>query len=140
MINMKEIIAFLGQSPAFHVGTVDENNIPRVRPFSLVFEWEGKLTFGTNTDKKVYKQLQNNSYVEISSFSPVTGEWMRISGKVKLFQNVEANKRIFEVMPELKKMYESELNPVMVCFSIEKGQAAYYSFTSMNEPYKVLEL
>lgn len=137
---MKEIIDFLGQSPAFYVGTVDRNDQPRVRPFSLVFEWEGKLTFGTSTEKNVYAQLKNNPNIEICSFSPASGQWMRITGKVKIFRSIEANRRIFEVMPDLKKLYGSEDNPNLICFSIDKGVAATYGFESMNRPVKIKEL
>ena len=137
---MKEILDFLTASPAFYVGTTDENNHPKVRPFSLVFEWNGKITFGTNETKKIHQQLRNNPFVEICSFNHHTGEWMRISGKVELFKNIDANRRIFEVMPALKDLYESENNPIIVCFSFIEGEASIYNFNSMNEPYKVIKL
>lgn len=127
---MKEILDFLAASPAFHVATVDENNHPRVRPFSFAMEWEGRLTFVTNTEKKVYRQLAANPRVEICSFNHQTGEWMRISGRVELFRSVEANRKVYEVMPSLKDIYKDEHNPVLACFSIVEGEAATYSFTS----------
>lgn len=138
---MKDILDFLAASPAFHVGTVDADNKPRVRPFSLVFEWNGRLTFGTNDTKPVYEQLMANPYVEISSFDHNNGEWMRISGRVEIFRDKGAFRRIFEVMPALKAMYGDENNPVMVCFSIVEGQAAVYSFASgTSDPICVTEL
>lgn len=131
---MIDILNFLAISPAFHIATIDENNLPKVRPFSFVMEWNGKLTFVTNTTKSIYKQLVKKPYIEISSFASSTGEWMRIHGSVKFTNDIEAIKKVFEVMPELKKIYQSENNPTIICFYIDKGEAAKYSFTSMNEP------
>lgn len=127
---MEKIIEFLRSVPTFYVATVDENNRPRVRPFSLVYEWEGKLSLGTNETKDVYRQLEKNPFVEICAFKPETGEWLRISGKVRLFKSVEANRRIFETMPSLKDLYGDENNPVMVVVSMVQGQADFYSFGS----------
>lgn len=136
---MKEILDFLAKNPAFFIATIDEKNQPRVRPFGLVMEWNNKLTFGTSTEKNVYKQLQKNPSVEICSFSPTTGEWMRISGKVAFTNDISAKKKVFEVMPDLKKIYQSEENPTLACFYIEEGEAAIYSFASMNAPTKVIK-
>lgn len=138
---MKKIIEFLRSVPTFYVATVDENNQPRVRPFSLVYEWEGKLSLGTNETKKVYRQLERNPYMEICAFNPETGEWMRVSGKVKLFKSVEANRKIFETMPSLKEMYGDENNPVMVIVSLMEGQADTYSFASgLSDPIETIKL
>jgi Uncharacterized conserved protein len=137
---MTEILDFLSQSPAFYVATVDENNNPRVRPFSFVMEWEGKLTFVTNTQKKIYQQLGQHPYIEICSFSPEKGEWMRISGSVLIFKSKVANAKVLEIMPQLKNIYQSEDNPTLVCFSIIKGEAALYNFAEMNNPVKVIGL
>ncbi|MDR1976659.1 MAG: pyridoxamine 5'-phosphate oxidase family protein [Campylobacteraceae bacterium] len=136
---MEEILEFLTKSPAFYVGTVDGEGKPRVRAFNFVMEWEGKLTFVTNITKKVYKQLENNPYVEICAFVPPI-EWVRISGKVKLFQSIEANKKVFEVMPSLRDIYTDENNPILACFFLEEAQADFYSFEAGQEPYKSIQL
>ena len=136
---MEKIIDFLRSVPTFYVATVDENNQPKVRPFSLVYEWEGKLSLGTNETKKVYRQLSANPYVEICAFSPETGKWMRISGKVKLFKSTDVNRRILETMPSLKDLYGDENNPAMVAVSIIEGQADAYSFGSV-EPIETVKL
>lgn len=127
---MKEILDFLGASPAFYVGTTDQEGNPRVRPFSFVMEWDGKLTFVTATNKKIYKQLQNRPLVEICSFTP-PGRWMRISGEVAFTNDIEAKKKVFEVMPALKAIYpEQENSAVLTCFYIVpgKGEVTTYGF------------
>ena len=135
---MTESLDFLAQSPAFYVATVDETGHPRVRPFSFVMEWNGKLTFTTNTTKSVYRQLQQNPGIEICSFSPTTGEWMRICGRAVFTDDMDARRKVFEVMPALKQMYGSADNPIVTCFWIEAGEASVYTLASMDKPLSVI--
>ena len=137
---MNEIIDFLAKSQTFYVSTVNENNLPEVRPFGFVMEWNGKPAFSTGTFKKVYGQLQANPNIAICAYTAETMQWMRISGKVKFTEDIEAKRKILESMPFLKEMYKSEDNPALGCFYIEEGEACFYSFASMNEPTKVVKL
>ena len=136
---MNEIIDFLTKSQTFYLSTVNENNTPEVRPFGFVMDWNGKPAFSTGTVKKVYSQLQANPSVAICAYVAETMQWMRISGKVKFTDDLEAKRKILESMPFLKELYKSEDNPVLACFYLEEGKAAFYSFESMNEPSRVVE-
>ncbi|MDR1525524.1 MAG: pyridoxamine 5'-phosphate oxidase family protein [Tannerella sp.] len=137
---MEEILDFLNRCRTFYLGTVDEDNRPHVRPFGFVMEWNGKPAFCTATVKDVYRQLQANPYVEICSFMPDTMQWMRISGKTGFTDEIAAKRKVLETMPELRDIYRSEDNPVLTCFFLEEGEAAFYSFTSMNKPFKVIKI
>ena len=137
---MNEIIDFLTKSQTFYVSTVNENNMPEVRPFGFVMEWNGKPAFSTGTFKKVYSQLQANPNIAICAYTAENMQWMRISGKVKFVDDIEAKRKILESMPFLKEMYKSEDNPALACFCLDEGEAAFYSFASMNEPAKVISL
>ena len=137
---MKEIVDFLAKSQTFYLSTVNENNMPEVRPFGFVMEWDGKLAFSTSTVKKVYHQLQASPNVAICAYVAETMQWMRISGKVKFTDDIAAKRKILESMPFLKELYKSEDNPVLACFYIEEGEAGFYSFASMNEPTKVVKI
>jgi uncharacterized pyridoxamine 5'-phosphate oxidase family protein len=137
---MDEILDFLNKCRTFYVGTVDEGGRPRVRPFGFVMEWNGKPAFCTGTMKSVYRQLQNNPCVEICAFMPGTMQWMRLSGRVKFVDEVAARRKVLTSMPELKKIYGSEENPALTCFFIDEGEAALYTFTSMNKPSRVITI
>ena len=137
---MEEIIDFLAKSQTFYVSTVNDNNLPEVRPFGFVMEWNGKPAFSTGTFKKVYSQLQSNPNIAICAYTVENMQWMRISGKVKFTDEIEAKRKILETMPMLKEMYKSEDNPVLACFYIEEGEASFYSFSSMNEATKVIKI
>jgi uncharacterized pyridoxamine 5'-phosphate oxidase family protein len=139
MENIQEVIDFLNKAGVFYVGTVDNEGKPHVRPFSFVMEWEGKLTFITNNQKEIYRQLNANPYADICTFN-ADNIWVRISGRVKLFQNVEANKKSLEIMPSLKDLYSDENNPILAHFSYEEGEAAFWSFKSANKPFKIISL
>lgn len=137
---MEEILDFLNKCRTFYLGTVDEDGRPRVRPFGFVMEWDGKPAFCTATVKEVCRQLQANPYVEICAFMPDTMVWMRISGKTGFTNEIAAKRKALETMPALKDIYRSEKNPVLTCFFIEEGEAAFYSFTSMYKPFKVIKI
>jgi len=136
---MKEIIDFLAKSQTFYLSTINENNTPEVRPFGFVMDWKGKPAFSTGTMKKVYSQLQASPNVAICAYLQESMQWMRIAGKVKFTDDIEAKRKILESMPFLKELYKSEDNPVLACFYIEEGEAAFYSFESMNEPSRVVK-
>lgn len=61
---MNNIVKELKELEVFYVATIDENR-PRVRPFSSVTEYEGKVYLCTNNTKNVWKQIEKNPYVEI---------------------------------------------------------------------------
>ena len=136
---MEEIIDFLAKSQTFYLSTVNENKTPEVRPFGFVMEWNGKPAFSTGTMKKVYSQLQTNPNIAICAYLQESMQWMRISGTVKFTDDIEAKHKILESMPFLKELYKSADNPVLACFYIEAGEAAFYSFESMNEPSGIVE-
>ncbi len=124
---MKEIMDFMNECGVFFVSTV-EGDLPKVRPFSFVMAYEGKLCFATSNQKPVYAQLKANSNVEISSSTP-NGKWMRLSGNA-VFMNSDAAKgakeKALEAMPMLKHMYSAD-DGIFEIFYIENGEANFYS-------------
>lgn len=103
---MDEVLAFLKENPTFYFATV-EGNLPKVRPFGFVMEYEGKLYFTMGDHKKVYKQLLANPNVEICTTNK-DDAWIRIRGKAVFDTREEVAKKVFETMPELKKIYNEE--------------------------------
>ena len=59
MEKVKEVLQFLEDAKVFYVSTVDGNK-PRVRPFSGIHEFEGKLYMPTSNKKKVFAQMMEN--------------------------------------------------------------------------------
>ena len=129
---MKEIYDFLKECKTYYLATVD-GNIPRVRPFGTIDLFEDKLYIQTGKSKDVYKQILNNNNVEICAFS--NGKWIRINGKLKVDDRIEAKRHMLDNYPELRGMY-SELDDNTVVLYFESFKAIISSFT---EAPKIIE-
>jgi len=124
---MNEILKFITDAKTFYIATVDGDK-PKVRPFGLIVEHEGKLYFCTNNQKDVYKQLVSNPNFEVSTMSE-SGQWIRLQGKAVFDGNTAVKAKAFEIMPMLANMYNSPDNPIFEVFYISEGKATFYSFS-----------
>ena len=87
----------------------------------------------TGKNKNVYKQILNNSNVELCAFKD--GKWIRIEGKLIPDDRVEAKKHMLDKYPELRGMY-NELDDNTIVLYFENGKATISSFT---EPPRIIE-
>lgn len=129
---MEEVYNFLKKCGTFYLATV-EGDKPRVRPFGVVNIFEGKLYIQTGKNKKVSKQMQENSNVEICGF--MDGKWIRLEGNVVRDDRREAKESMLEANPILKNMYSADDDNTEVLY-FEKAKATFYSFT---EEARVIE-
>ncbi len=116
---MDEIINFLNDAQIYYLATINGDK-PSVRPIGFVMNYNGKLTFSTTNNKNMYEQMKNNSNVEISVFSK--GQTLRLSGKAIFNTSEDSIAKVFETMPELKKMYGGN-EQIMETFYIENAKA-----------------
>ena len=128
---MSEVVTFLQENPVQYLATVGRDGKPRCRPFMFCFEREGKLWFCTNNTKEVYKGLQENPYVEVSTSSPAYA-WIRLSGKA-VFADDRAVKEGCMENPIVKGQYQSADNPIFVVFYLEGAKAVLADFSG-NPP------
>ncbi len=63
---MNKVVEFLNANPVQYLATVGRDGKAKCRPFMFACEKNGKLWFCTNNQKEVYKDMQNNPYVELS--------------------------------------------------------------------------
>lgn len=117
---MNEILKFLTDNPTFYLATVD-GDIPKVRPFGFVMNYQGKLHFGTSNQKDVYKQLKINPQFEVSTVSQ-TGEWLRLKGKAVFNTNKESKQAAFDAAPFLSNWYSID-DSIFEVFYIENAEA-----------------
>lgn len=122
---MKEVIDFLNEAQTFYIATMDGDQ-PRVRPFGVVNEFDGKLYIITGNKKKVFSQLMANPKVEISA--TVGGRWIRLECEMVRDDRREAKTSMLEAAPNLRSMY-SEDDGVMEVFYMKNATATFYSFT-----------
>ncbi|MCD8036098.1 MAG: pyridoxamine 5'-phosphate oxidase family protein [Clostridiales bacterium] len=131
---MDELLEFLQKNPIFYLATNDDGQ-PRVRPFGFHMIFDDKFYMVTALPKKVCKQLQKNPKVEFCSMAPDT-HFLRVNGEVVFDNdNMEAKKKVFEVMPDLLKMYGSAENPAMSVFYLKDMHA---TIASLTEPERVI--
>ena len=129
---MNETYEFLKNSKTYYLATIDGDK-PRVRPFGTVNIFENKLYIQTGKNKDVYKQIENNSNVEICAFD--LGKWIRVEGKLVADDRVEAKKAILDNYPELRNMYdENDDNTIVLYF--ENAEATIYSFTEAPKTFE----
>ena len=128
---MSEVVTFLQENPVQYLATVGRDGKPKCRPFMFCFEREGKLWFCTNNTKEVYKDLQENPYVEVSTSSPAYA-WIRLRGKA-VFADDRAVKEGCMENPIVKGQYQSADNPIFVVFYLEGAKAVLADFSG-NPP------
>lgn len=129
MGNIERVCDFLKESGTYYLATTD-NDQPRVRPFGTAHIYEGKLYIQTGKSKDVAKQIMANPKVEISAM--VKGDWIRLSGELKLDDRYEAKKSMLDAYPALQNMYSAEDDNTAV-FYFENATATFCSFTKEPE-------
>ena len=102
----EEIMQFLKSCPVFYLATVD-GYLPRVRPVGFAMWYNGHLCLALGKHKQVYKQLLDNTNLEICAAND-RGEWLRIEGTVNFDNTPAAREAAFKVMPQLADMYNDE--------------------------------
>jgi uncharacterized pyridoxamine 5'-phosphate oxidase family protein len=128
---MSKVLDFLKDAQVFFIATVD-GDTPKVRPFGLAFEFEGKLYFGVGDYKPSYRQLQANPKFEISAVRNGI-EWIRLSAKAVFDDRAEVSNKAFEVAPNLKDAYLGEGKPKLALFYADDLKATIYDLTGKTE-------
>lgn len=119
---MKEVVDYLKKSGVQYFATIGLDAKPKVRPFHFMYEDDGKLWFCTSNQKSVYKELQKNPYVELSTMGDKMS-WIRLSGKVIFSDSISAKEKIFEVSPMVRNIYKEADNPDFEVFYLEEATA-----------------
>lgn len=130
---LQKTLKFLQETKIFYIATVD-NGKPRVRPFGLVVEHDGKLYFGTGNTKAVYRQMQNTPYVEISATS-ADMTWIRLFGKVVFDDNLDVKKKMLQIMPTLIDIYKGGAeDPEFATFYLTDAEVVFQNMTDSVKP------
>ena len=120
--NIKEVIKFLEENPVQYLATVGRDGKGKVRPFMFCIEHNKKLWFCTNNKKDVFKDMQNNPYIEIST-SSASYSWIRLSGKGVFEDNKEVKEKCISTNPIVKEQYKIPDNPLFEVFYIDEACA-----------------
>ncbi len=122
---MSKIYDFLKESEVFYVLTLN-GDFPAGRPFGAVMEYNDDLYISTADTKEVYKQLNENSNIQIISLKSNTREWIRINGIAKECKDIEIKKKMLEECPVLSKHFQTPDTPHYVIFRIKISGAQFF--------------
>lgn len=126
---MSQVVDFLNKAKTYYFATV-EGDQPRVRPFGVAIERNGKVYLATTNQKKVYQQLLANPKVEVSGMAE--GKWIRLTGEAVIDDTVEAREAMLEANPFLREWYSADDGKFTV-FYLKNMQAVLYSLTGDPE-------
>jgi uncharacterized pyridoxamine 5'-phosphate oxidase family protein len=128
---MKEVHDFLKSCGNYYLATV-EGDQPRVRPFSSLAIFEGKLYFQTGKIKDVSKQMAANPKIEICAFDG-KGAWVRIQALAVDDPRREPKQLLIDAQPGLEKMYSADDDNTQVLY-LKDAVARFHSFDGTGEP------
>jgi len=128
---MNDAVKFLTENPVQYLATVGRDGKAKCRPFMFAGEFDGKLWFDTNNQKDVYKDMQQNPYIEITASSG-SYAWIRLNGKAVFENNMKVKEECMK-NPLVKSLYHTADNPIFVVFCLENAKAVIADFSG-NPP------
>ena len=123
----EEMMEFLKSCPVLYLATVD-GYLPRVRPVGFSMWYNGHLCLALGKHKQVYKQLLDNTNLEICAAND-RGEWLRVEGTVNFDNSREAREAAFKVMPQLADMYNEETGLKLGIVYLDRLSAKLFSMS-----------
>ena len=118
---MEQVLDFLRNNKEVAFAT-SEGNRPKIRLFQIMDQESTTLYFATSPQKAVYKQLQENPYVEILAMDGQVS--VRCTGKVSFDIEDEKKQWIYKNNPVLPRLY-STYNSIAY-FSLSLEEIDYY--------------
>ncbi len=122
---MEEVFQFFKENPVFYLATA-EGDQPRVRPFGAVAVFEEKLYICTNNQKKVFKQIEANTKVEICGMDK-NSSWLRVEAEAIPDERKEAKTAMLQENPGLRNMYKED-DTIFEVLYLKDATASFYSF------------
>lgn len=132
MSNIEKVNDIITKAEVFYLSTVDGDK-PKVRPLGFHLLDGDKIYFGVGTFKAVYKQMEANPNVEIAAWD---GEhFLRYYGVANLDKNDEIVKKAYELMPDIKEVYEVN-GWEMGVFYLDDATAEIRNMMAIEESYE----
>lgn len=97
-------VSFIRECGYFFLATCADSR-PRLRPLGMLLSDGQELLIVTDSRKSVSSDLAQNNYVELASYNPVSGKWIRISGTAQKESAPRFHDPVFSSYPMLRKKY-----------------------------------
>lgn len=122
--DMEEVFSFLATHKDVAFATV-EGNKPKVRVFQIMKTDHDSLYFATSARKEVYRQLQQNPFVELLAMEGNLS--VRIMGEARFDVPDDVQQEIYRSNEILQRLYSDYA--AMVYFRLAIREADYYDLT-----------
>lgn len=103
---MNNELNFIKECGVFFVSTI-KGTKPQTRPFGAIMQIGDDLYISTGKTKDVFKQIVNNPSIQIVALKQGTRNWIRVSGKTIIVEDIELKKKMIDENPVLEKRYSS---------------------------------
>jgi pyridoxamine 5'-phosphate oxidase len=134
-----EILALINANPACHLATI-EGDVPHVRGILLYSADENGLVFHTGNTKDLYRQLSRNPKVEFCFNDYQKGIQVRVSGSVKLEEDMALKKEIVAKRDFLRPWVEQQGWDMLVLYRLRKGRATTWTMQTNFDPKSYVDL
>ncbi len=133
-MSMEEYIKFANDNPVCYLATI-EGDQPRVRAMGMWYADETGFWFQAQSVKALYKQIEQSEKVEVYFTTPKYSKVMRVSGKMKIIEDMEVKKKCIAERTFLKNMGITEPDdPLLAVFHLYEGEAYFWTMAdSMKE-------
>lgn len=128
---MNEVVKFLHENPVQYLATIGRDGKAKCRPFMFAGEMDGRLWFCTNSQKDVYKDMQQNPCIEVCVSSPDYA-WIRLNGEAVFENNMDVKNMCIQ-NPIVKSQYGDASNPIFEVFYLKNACAVIADFSG-NPP------
>ncbi|MDD6449613.1 MAG: pyridoxamine 5'-phosphate oxidase family protein [Lachnospiraceae bacterium] len=116
---MAVTLAMLKAYPMQYIGVIGLDGKPKVKAFEFKYEENGKLWFDTIKGRATWKEISRHPDVEITVADDETMDWIRISGRIRMQEDEEHRKKVFEASPILRKYYSGPEEKNVVPFTLD---------------------
>lgn len=131
--SMKHIIEFLTANKQVQMATLGTDGKPAIRTIQFQFFENGRIYFQTDKNASIYEDLQALPYIEFVSSNKDYTETLRVRAEVVFEYNYELIDRTLRMDPNIKKIYGSSDNPILIMFYIEHGSASTFEFSDKRQ-------
>ena len=126
-MSLKEYADFANENKTCYLATA-EGDQPRVRAMGMWFADETGFYFQAQAVKALYGQLQKNPNVEVYFNTKDFSKAMRVSGKMKIVEDLELKARCIKERPFVKNFGIAEPNnPLLAVFHLYTGEAYFWT-------------
>jgi pyridoxamine 5'-phosphate oxidase len=133
-MDIKDCAEFANENNPCYLATV-EGDQPRVRALGMWYADETGFYFQAQTVKALYKQIQQNPKVEGYFCTKDFSKVMRVSGKVRIIDDLKVRERCIAERPFLKNFGITKPDdPLLAVFQLYTGEAYFWTMAdSMKE-------